>query len=83
MDNTTYSSNTNQGNNDLEIKSQKFLNELVLNVVLRELPTKELRMEFYNLINSQAYDDAESFINEHILNFKEKLLEGTKDLLNK
>ena len=76
------SHNTNQSNDDLEIKSQKFLNELVLNIVFRELPTKGLRMEFYNLINSQDYDDAEAFINEHIPDFKEKLLERTKDLLS-
>ena len=77
-----YSNQTNQ-NTDLEIKSQKFLNELVLNVVLRELPTPELRQEFYNLVNSEDYDGAEVFINQHIPDFQNKLIARTKELLNK
>ena len=68
---------------NLQILSKNFLNELVLNVVLRELPTKELRVEFYDLVNAQDYDSADSFINQHIPDFKEKLLARTKELLNK
>ncbi len=68
---------------NLQILSKNFLNELVLNVVLKELPTKELRMEFYNLVNSQDYDSADAFISQHIPDFKEKLLARTKELLNK
>ena len=66
-------------NNTNEIAS-KFLDELVLNVVLKEL-SPELRQEFYTLIEDKDYEQAQVFVNKYIPDLEDKLLKRTRELL--
>jgi len=66
-------------NNTNQIAS-KFLDELVLNVVLKEL-SPELREEFYTLIKDKDYEQAQIFVNRYIPDLEDKLLKKTKELL--
>jgi len=62
-------------------KAENLLNNLVLNVVLKELSLKQ-RREFYELLKSKQYDEAYMFINSNIPDFENKLLNRTKEVFN-
>ena len=72
----------NKTNMTSEQSSKTFLNELVLNIVLKEL-SKELRQEFYTLIEQEKYEETEEFINKYIPDLEAKLLKRTKELFEK
>ena len=59
----------------------KFLDELVLNVVLREL-SPELRKEFLSLIKDKDYEQAQVFVSKYIPDLEDKLLLRTRELLS-
>lgn len=75
---TTYN---NQGK-DLNTKAEEFLNETILNVILKELPQK-YKSEFYNLVEQDRYEEAKDFALSNIPDFENKLLARIKELLSK
>ncbi len=62
-------------------KTGHFINSLVLNVVLKELPLKQ-RREFYKLLKDRQYDKAQVFINNNIPDFENKLFNKIRNILN-
>lgn len=73
--------NTSQNTSDLEKKSEDFLNETILNVILRELP-EENKKQFYSLIEQNQYEEAREFALEKIPDFEDKLSNRIKELLS-
>ncbi len=78
--NGTYSN----ANSDLYIEkeSQRFLNELRLNTILKEL-SPEQRKEYYDLINNGLDNEAKEFIKTNIPDLEDKLLKRIKETLLK
>ena len=74
---TAYSSQSN----DLDKKAEDFLNETVLNVILKELP-EEYKSDFYNLVEQDRYEEAKDFALKNIPDFENKLLARIKELLS-
>lgn len=74
--------NKQNSNLDVSKESERFLNELMSNIILTEL-SFEQRKEYYKLIDNGLYDEAEEFVNNNIPDLKDKLLEKTKEILLK
>ncbi len=72
----------NNQNDDINKKAESFLNETILNVILKELP-REYKSEFYNLVEQNRYEEAKDFALKNIPDFENKLLARIKELLSK
>ena len=69
-------------NNDKDInqEAKRFLDELRLNTILKEL-TPEQREEYYAIVNSGDYEQATKFVNINIPELEDKLLERIREFL--
>ena len=70
----------NNQNSDLNKKAEEFLNAVILNIVLTELPD-DLKKVFYGLLEENKYDEARELAMGNIPDFEDKLSKRVKGLL--
>lgn len=78
--NTSY--NNVKNDSDIEKEAERFLDELKLNTVLKEL-SFEQRKEYYNLLENGFKEEATEFVKTNIPDLEDKLLNRIKEILLK
>ena len=74
--------NTFNSNQDIDKEAERFLNELKLNTILKEL-SFEQRKEYYNLLENDLDEEAIEFVKTNIPDLEDKLKIRIKEILLK
>lgn len=74
--------NTSQQSSDLQKRTNALMDELMLNVILKELSKEQLE-EFNRLLEEDKQEEAHMFISKYIPDLEDKLSQRIKEAFDK